>query len=313
MISIGECMVELFSEEPIEVAETFKRSMAGDSFNILVSASRLGTSTGYITKIGQDPFGDHLIKTLESENIDTHHVMSAKEGGFTAVHFVTINSEGDREFIYYRKGSAPTTMSPDELDESYIKQAKVMHCSGIAQAISESARDTVLQAAKIAKKNGVLVSYDPNYRHQLWTHEEAKVAMKQLMPYVDIFLPSSPSDCVPLFNTTDPHVAINEVEAMGVTTTVVTLGKDGALVGSGATRIHVSPITEGNIIDTTGAGDSFKGTFIHGIIEGMSVHDSAILGSISAGITVTGRGAISAMPHREKVYSLFKDQKRKPQ
>ena len=129
----------------------------------------------------------------------------------------------------------------------------------------------------------------------------------------DIFLPSSPADCVPLFNTTDPHVAINEVESMGVTTTVVTLGEDGALISSGDIRIHIDPITESSVIDTTGAGDSFKGAFIHGIIEGMSVHDSAILGSISAGITVTGRGAISAMPYREKVYSLFKDQKENPQ
>jgi len=306
-------MIELFSEEPIELAETFKRSMAGDSFNILVSASRLGTSTGYITKIGRDPFGEHLIKTLESESIDTHHVMTSDEGSFTAVHFVTINSEGDREFIYYRKGSAPTTMRPGELDASYIKQAKVMHCSGIAQAISASAQETVLQAAKIAKKNGVLVSYDPNYRHQLWDHKDARTAMEQLIPYVDIFLPSSPADCVPLFNTTDPHVAINEVESMGVTTTVVTLGEDGALISSGDIRIHIDPITESSVIDTTGAGDSFKGAFIHGIIEGMSVHDSAILGSISAGITVTGRGAISAMPYREKVYSLFKDQKENPQ
>ena len=163
-ISIGECMVELFSDQPLEEAETFTRSLAGDSLNILVAASRLGTSTGYITRPGSDPFTDYLLKTWENEGIDTSHVR--KIDGFNAVHFVAQLPRGDREFVYYRKGSAPSTMSPHDIDVNYISSAKIVHISGITQAISQNARETVYRAASLAKDNNVKVSYDPNNRHQ---------------------------------------------------------------------------------------------------------------------------------------------------
>ena len=88
ILSIGECMIELFSEEPIEEAHTFTRSLAGDSFNILVAAQRLGTSTGYVTRLGDDPFAGYLLQTWEGEGIDTSHVR--KVPGFNAVHFVSL-------------------------------------------------------------------------------------------------------------------------------------------------------------------------------------------------------------------------------
>ena len=110
LLSIGECMIELYSDQPLEQAETFQKSLAGDSLNILVSAQRLGTSTGYITRVGSDPFTDYLLNTWRSEGIDTSHAKQVD--GFNAVHFVAQLPGGDREFVYYRRGSAPSTMEP---------------------------------------------------------------------------------------------------------------------------------------------------------------------------------------------------------
>ena len=305
MLSIGESMIELFSEEPMDTAETFTRSVAGDSLNIIVAASRLGTNTGYITKLGNDPFEAYLLDTFTSEGIDTTHVLSSN--GFNAVHFVTVRPDGDREFVYYRAGSSPSTIKPEELNPEYISDAKIMHCSGIAQAISPSSRATVLTAAQIAQSNGVPVSYDPNYRHQLWNPSEAREAMEELMPYVDIFLPSAPADSKVLFETEDPEKVIQESNRRGVKTVVVTLGEDGALIGAENEVIQLDPIPAGPVIDTTGAGDSFKGGFIHGFLEGKSIAESALIGNVCAGLTITGRGALNPMPYRKEVYDKVRN------
>ena len=286
MLSIGECLIELFSEEPIQKASTFNRSLAGDSFNILVAASRLGTKTGYITNFGDDPFESYLRETLTSEGIDVSNINVVE--GFNAVHFVAVKPDGDRDFVYYRKGSAVTTIRPEDLDESYISQSKIMHCSGIA------------------KQNGVTVSYDPNYRHQLWSHSEAKKGMEELMPYVDIFMPSLPADSEPLFDSDDPEEVITKSHEMGVQIVVLTMGEMGAIVSDGKQQFEINPYKYGNVVDTTGAGDSFKGGFIHGYLSNKSTKESSLIGNISAGITITGRGATSAMPYRKEVYQILK-------
>ena len=215
--------------------------------------------------------------------------------------------DGDREFVYYRSGSAPSTIKPKELNPEYIRDSKIMHCSGIAQAISPSSRATVLAAAQIAHLNGVLVSYDPNYRHQLWNPSEAREAMEELMPYVDIFLPSAPADAEVLFETDNPQQVIHEANLRGVKTVVVTLGEDGALIGTENEVLRLDPLPAGPVIDTTGAGDSFKGGFIHGFLEGKSMLESALIGNVCAGITITGRGALGPMPYRDEVYDKVRN------
>ncbi len=303
MISIGECLIELFSKEPIQKASTFNRSLGGDSFNILVAASRLGTKTGYVTNFGNDPFESYLRETITSENIDVSSINVVE--GFNSVAFIAVKSDGDREFVYYRKGSAATKIQPQDINETYIANAKILHCSGIAQAISTTTKATVFRAAKIAKQNDLHVSYDPNYRHQLWGHNEAKKGMQELMPYVDIFMPSLPADSEPLFDSDSPDEVITKSHEMGVKIVVLTMGEIGAIVSDGNKQYKISPYIYGKVVDTTGAGDSFKGGFLHGFLSNKSIEESTLIGNISAGITITGRGATNAMPYRKQVYEIL--------
>lgn len=303
ILSIGECMIELFSDEPIEMADTFTRSLAGDSFNILVAAQRLGTSTGYMTRLGEDPFAEYLLRTWRGEGIDTSRVM--KVPGFNAVHFVALLSGGEREFVYYRKGSAPSTIEPSDLDSDYIGQARIQHLSGITQAISSNARKTVLKAAQIAKDRGVAVSYDPNYRHQLWSHDEARAAMEEVIPYVDYFLPNAPVDAQMLLGTDDPYEVVAYFRNKNVPVVAVTRGAYGAVVGVGDRIIEIEAYLPGGPIDTTAAGDAFNGGFLHGILSGSDVGDAAQLGAVTAGLKLRGRGALAGMPFQEEVYSVY--------
>ena len=309
MVTIGECMIELFSDKPIEFSATFERSLAGDTFNILVAAGRLGTTTGYITRLGDDPFKEYLTTAFTSENIDISQIKTVP--GFNAAHFVSVNADGDRDFVYYRANSAPTTINPDDLDPDYIASSKILHCSGIAQAISNSSRETVLEAAKIAKANGVTVSYDPNFRYQLWSPHEARLAMEEIMPYTDIFLPSTPADSEVLFGTQDEKIVLEQAQSMGVQTSVITMGEKGAFVSSQEDTFYIKPHNTKNIIDTTGAGDSFKGGVIHSLLSGKSIRESAEIGNIMAGLNIQGRGALGAMPTGQEVYQIYQSQNSK--
>ena len=221
------------------------------------------------------------------------------------MHFVALLPGGDREFVYYRKGSAPSTMEPSDMDADYIGAAKVMHLSGIAQAISETSRATVLRAAQIAHEKGVSVSYDPNYRHQLWSHQDARNAMDEVMPYVDYFFPSLPADTEVLFGTSDPHETIKAALAKGVKVVAVKIGEKGAVVGTADEIVEIPPHTPEAVVDTTGAGDAFNGGFLHGTLNGMSPKDAATLGSIAAGLKVRGRGALTTMPTGQEVFQIF--------
>ncbi len=302
LISIGECMIELFSEDPMESSEIFHRSLAGDTFNILVAAGRLGTSTGYITLLGDDPFQTYLKACFVKEKIDTSQVRTIP--GFNAAHFVATKPDGDREFIYYRSNSAPTHLTPDDIDENYLLSAKILHCSGIAQAISESSRKTVLEAAKKAHKNKIIVSYDPNYRHQLWDFETAIEAMKELMPFVDIFMPSIPADSQALFGHDDTDQIIKQTTDMGVETIIITKGHMGSSLYFRGEKINLDPYQTQKVVDTTGAGDAFNGAFLHGIMNGMSNYEAACLANISAGLNITGRGALGGMAEGAVIYDL---------
>ena len=296
-------MIELFSEEPIESADVFTRSLAGDSLNICVAAQRLGTSTGYITRLGNDPFAGYLLDTFHSLGVDTSRTKIVD--GFNAAHFVALLPNGDREFVYYRAGSAPSTLEPGDLDAEYIRSARVLHCSGVAQAISASARSTVLRAAQIAKDCGLKVSYDPNYRHQLWTPGDLRAAAAELMPYVDYLLPSVPADSQALIDSSDPHEVVNHFRDLGVPIVAATVGEDGAVIGSDEGIVEVPAYRPEGPIDTTAAGDAFNGGFIHGLLNGMSVRDAGRLGTITAGLKLRGRGALTGMPTRDEVYEIL--------
>ena len=304
-ISIGECMIEFFAEQPIGEAESFTRSLAGDSLNILVAAQRMGTSTGYITRLGNDPFTEYLLNVWSDEGINTDNVIIGE--GFNAVHFVVELPGGDRDFVYYRKGSEPSKIQPGDLDPLYIKNAKLLHLSGISQAISNSSYETVKHAIEIACDAKLQISYDPNFRAQLWSPNDARKAMMDVIEKVDFFLPSNPTDCQILFGTDDPYKVIEASNNLGVPNTIVTCGESGAIISVNGETFHQPAYKPELAISSTGAGDAFSGAFLSAYLTGMSPKDSAKIASIASGLKVRGRGALTTMPSQDDVMKIFKE------
>jgi sugar/nucleoside kinase (ribokinase family) len=185
LICIGEPLVELNQTTPGE--PSYLMGHGGDTSNCAVAAARQGTSVGYLTALGQDSFGDSFVQLWAREGVDYGHVLRLG-GASTGIYFVSHGPTG-HEFSYLRRDSAASRLSPRDIPEDAIARAKVLHASGISQAISASACDAVFRAIEIAKGGGTLVSYDTNLRLRLWPLPRARAIIHATAGMADILLP----------------------------------------------------------------------------------------------------------------------------
>ncbi|MGI5461039.1 sugar kinase [Streptomyces sp. CA-249302] len=172
----------------LEDAASFAVGYGGDTSNFLVAAARSGARAGYVTRIGDDAFGRVLTRLWEREGVDTTHVVR-EPGGRTGVYFIARGPAG-HGFTYYRAGSPASRLSPADVPEQAVAQARLLHVTGITQAIGASACDAALHAMAVARAQGTLVSYDPNYRSALWTQEQARAVILRSLELCDIALPN---------------------------------------------------------------------------------------------------------------------------
>ncbi|WP_303673323.1 sugar kinase [Vampirovibrio chlorellavorus] len=294
-------MLELSSEGDLKQARVFNRSFGGDTLNTAVAAARLGSNVGYITRLGNDAFALALQEMILKEGIQISPKRNGK--GPTGLYFVSVDHEGQRDFVYYRQHSAATQLGPDDISVDLIKQSKIVYSSGITLAISPSARQATLKAFRLARENGVMTAFDPNYREALWESEEKMVdAFNEVLPWVDIFLPSFPDDTVSMINFNKPQQVVDYFLFKGVKLVVVKVGAQGCYLGY-KREIQQIPSMSIKAIDTTGAGDAFNGGFLHGLAQGESLINCAKLGITTASLKVLNRGSAIAMPNRDAVYN----------
>ena len=292
LIGVGECMVEFWADAPLGEAREFHRSYGGDVMNSLVAASRLGSRAGFISKVGDDPFGASLQGAWQAEGIDLRYCPLVE--GTNGVYFIAQLEGGERDFTYYRLGSPASTLEPADVDESYVASSRLLLLSGITQAISKSAEAATLHAAEVARESGVVVAFDPNYRAKLWQARgvlegvESGQALAQevtrtLLPFVDILLLSAPADLEALEDS------VGEL-AERLPLICVKRGEQGCTVYEEGSRIDLPPVNS-DVVDTTGAGDAWNGAFLHGLLRG-DVAEAGELANRVAARSVAYRGAV---------------------
>ncbi len=306
LLAFGECMVELFSDQSIAEARTFTKTCGGDSCNAAVAAARLGTSTGYLTRVGDDPFAPFLLHAWGIYGLDTSHCLPVP--GFNGLYIISLQPDGEREFTYYRKGSAASTSEPSDLDEAYIASARWLHVTGISQAISPTCRQTALAALSIAKRHGLRTSFDPNLRPALWSVAEAREAMEEVLPLIDVVLPSMPGETAAMIGLTDPHEVAEYFLARGPSLVVGKRGSDGCIMTTREGSQTVDAHPPERVVDTSGAGDAFTGAFIHGMLTTDDPRIAARLAVITASLKLRGRGALESQPSRNEVYGAYERQ-----
>ena len=305
LISLGECMIEFYCDGSISKAAHFHKAYGGDTLNTVVAAARLGSRTGFISKFGEDPFAPYLYEEIAAEGVDLACCPAVQ--GFNGLYLIALGEKGQREFTYYRTGSAAATLGPEELDAGYIRSARILHASGISQAISRSCRSAVRRAFQIAREAGVRTSYDPNFRPKLWSSNEAREALEEILPSTDIFLPSSPDETRQLLNTADAREIDGWARERGAQIVVIKEGEGGCVVVEDGMPRRVQSPSDIRVVDTSGAGDAFNGGFLHGLLRGLATLEAAELGAITAALKIQGRGAVRSLPGREAVAAAAQD------
>ncbi len=298
VFALGEAMVEFNQTDPVR--HLYQQGFGGDTSNAIIAAARHGARTGYISSVGKDMFGDMLLSLWQREGVDTRNV--TRSDCNTGAYFVTHSSEG-HQFHFLRRHSAASVMQPGSFDFSCLAGARFLHVSGISQAISASACDTVRCAVQAARQHGARVSFDSNLRLKLWSAERARLEMEATLPTVDLFLPSL-DDMKSLINTDDPAAIVDWSLARGCASVVLKLGKRGALVATGDERKHL-PGHAVQAVDATGAGDCFAGSLLARLVAGDSLVQAATYANAAAALSTLAYGAVESIPRQPKVLAFL--------
>ena len=311
VVTLGETMVVFDGVRtgPLRYVETYERHSGGAETNVAVALIRLGHSAGWISRVGDDEFGRYIISFFRGEGVDTSQVKIDPQNP-TGVFFRQRWESGENENFYYRKGSAASLLTPEDVDEEYISQAKYLHVTGITPALSSSCLATVEKVLRVAKAKGVKVSFDPNIRLKLWPSEEAAAkTLLKLLEYSDLFFPGI-DECEILFDTTNLNHIFSKVEALGVETTVVKLGTKGAVARQGNEQVKADSFQVATVSDTFGAGDAFAAGFLAGQLKGWSLREAVVFANAAGALAVTVKGNVEAFPTFKQVEMFIKGQKK---
>ena len=303
LLCMGEPMLE-FNQLPIQPngSRHYLEGHGGDTSNAAIAAARQSARVGYITALGNDMPGDSFMALWAREGVDSSTVLRT-ERWLTGVYFVTHDAQG-HHFLHYRANSAAAMYTARDLPEAAIASARMFYVSGISQGISESAADAVFAAIAIARRNGVKVAYDTNYRPRLWPPARAAAVMHAAMAQTDYALPGI-EDVQVLTGLTDPDAMLDFYLRLGPPVVVLKMGELGAYLATPEYRVRIAK-HDVTVVDATGAGDTFCGSFLARILAGDAPEPAARYASVAAALKCTGYGAVAPIPGAAAVVAALR-------
>lgn len=308
VVTIGETMV-LFTPTtvgPLRYAAQFNKSIGGAESNVAIGLSRLGHQCGWISRLGLDEFGLYIRNFIRGEGVDTS-LVNFDELHSTAVFFKERQMMQEPKISYYRKNSAASEMTPDDLNEEYIAKAKFLHVTGITPALSQSCKETIDEAISMAKKHGVMVVFDPNIRLKLWSPEEARVTLMNIAGKSDIVLPGLEEGLI-LTGEIKPEAIASQLLDCGAKIVVVKLGAGGAYYASKTETGLIPGFPVEQIVDPIGAGDAFAAGLLSGLLRGFALPEAVKLANQVGAYALTVVGDMEGLPFWSQV-----DPNRKPE
>jgi fructokinase len=316
LIGIGEALIDFLPKQigvSLKAVEEFKRVAGGAPANVCACVRRLGTESVILTKLGTDAFGDYLIDTLNEVGVNTNYIKRTNAAN-TALAFVSLKKDGNRDFSFYRNPSADMLLEASEIEADLFKSGDILHfCSvDLVDAPIRQAHD---QALKYAKENELLISFDPNVRLPLWSdHDEYKRIINKYINYADI-LKISDEEFAFITGESFSEERVLKLFRGNVKVIIYTEGAKGARVYT-KKNTYQFPGFKVKAIDTTGAGDSFIGAFLYQLLKMRLTLDNLettdytqiIKFANAVGAIVASReGAIPAMPKESEVEEFIKN------
>ena len=274
-ISIGEALIDFIPNikgEKLKNVDGFKRVAGGAPSNVAGAVAKLGGNSIVLTKLGNDSFGDYIVDTLNECNINTEYIKRTDEFD-TSLAFVSLTNDGDREFKFYRKTAADLQYSEDDIPENILENTGIIHFCSV-DLVESPMKNAHKKLIRMAKDKNVLVSFDPNLRFMLWDDkDELRKTVNEFIKYADI-LKISDDELEFITGKNDIKDALPELFSFGCSMVIYTLGADGAklyLKDSFMKKYIKAGGYKVDVVDTTGAGDSFIGAFLYRILK--SEHD----------------------------------------
>ena len=304
LIALGEALIDFMPLEtgvPLADVTSFEKAPGGAPANVAACVAKLGARSMVITQLGEDGFGDFLVNTLRASGVDVSAVRRT-DAAPTGLAFVSLRADGEREFLFYRSPSADMLLEPDLISDLWFKGGDILHFCSVALN-AEPMRRSHRRAVDLALDRGIMLSFDVNLRFPLWRdREELRKAVFDFIPGVHLLK----TGCDELmFLTGAGHDESVAMMLELVPVLLVTYGKDGAALNM-RDRCVFHPGYGTAAVDTTGAGDSFVGSFLASLLEIgtgdiTSLSDEAILPMLKraqavASLVVAQKGAINAMP-----------------
>lgn len=311
VVCLGELLIDFVPEPGTKPGEigSFRAAAGGAPANVAVGLARLGTSAAFMGQVSEDMLGRHLAATIAGFGVDVSPLRFTRRAR-TMIAFVALAADGEREFLFYRDPSADTLFAPEQVDEAAIVRARALHFGSIS-LIAEPSRAATLHAVGLARRHGLLVSYDPNLRLALWPDAAAARSGMMLGLSHAAMVKIAEEEVCFLSAMDDPVRGARALLHADIALMLVTRGAAGCLwvTRDAAGEVAGFPVAA---VDTTGAGDAFMAGALAGVLAAGEVpQEPARLDAICrfanamGAITTTGRGAIPALPERAAVEAFL--------
>lgn len=307
VLTIGETMVLLNPHEsgPMRHVVDFRKRIGGAESNMAVGLSRLEHDAAWVSRLGADPHGRYVRDTIRGAGVDTQYVTFDSEAP-TGLMFKERRELGESRVFYYRDDSAASQMTPDDLPEEALANARYLHLTGITPALSESCRELITDAVRRAHEHGVTVSFDPNLRFKLWDEATMRETLLALVEDCDIVLPGLEEGEV-LLGTDDPERIAEEFRSLGADEVVVKLGADGAFIESDTSSKRVAGYEVERVVDPVGAGDGFAAGYLSGRLDGLDPVRATDRANAVGALATTVTGDIEGLPTRSELAQFTGD------
>jgi len=316
IICLGEVLIDMFPAEvgrPLAEVSAFHPKPGGAPANVAVAAARLGAVSGFIGKVGDDAFGHHLAAILRQEGVDVSGMRYDPEAR-TGLAFIAMPDVNSYDILFYRNPGADMRLGVDELDRELLQRARAFHF-GALSLIQEPSRSATLKAMRIAREAGALISFDVNYRADLWSKEEAYARVMATIPEVDLLKINEIE--VQILGGDDDLAAIGRsLLELGPSLVVVTLGPEGSyfqVAGGGA---YVDPFRV-ETVDATGCGDAFVAGLLTRLVVGTDWREQLTVDRLEeilryangvGALTSLTQGVIPALPTATQVHAFLTQQ-----
>ena len=308
IFTLGDALITFNPSEtgPLRYVSAFTRKVGGAELNFAIGSARLGMETKWVSRLGGDEFGRVIYNFARGEGVDMSDVEFV-ENYPTSLNFKEIREDGSGKTFYYRYQSPILTMEVEDITTEMFDGIDLIHLTGVFLAIDPKNLAIVKQVLKVAREQGIRVSFDPNIRLKLWTLEQAKAAYKEILPSVDILLTGL--DEIEMLNDIATDQALEDfAKQYGISQLVIKDGGNGSKVYQDGTW-HAKEAFKVTVVDTVGAGDGFDAGYIYAVLHGYSPEDSLEFANGVGALVTTVSGDNEGLPYLEEVLALVRKEK----